>query len=49
MVGQFNARIKCVQIENSLSYCVIRSKLRRSERALMVTPDQKESTKMTNS
>ena len=32
-VGQFNAHVKCAQIENSLSYCVLRSELRRSERA----------------
>ena len=29
-----HARLKCAQIENSLSYCVLRSKLRISERAL---------------
>ena len=37
MIGRFNARIKRGQLENSLSYCVLRSELRRSERALRVS------------
>ena len=33
-IGRFNACVKHGQLENSLSYCVLRSELRRSERAL---------------
>ena len=32
-IGRFKARVKCAQIENSLSYCVNACHLRRSERA----------------
>ena len=34
-IGQFNAHVKCAQIENSPSYCVNACDLQRSERALM--------------
>ena len=30
-VDHFNARVKCAQIANSLSYCILRSELCRSE------------------
>ena len=32
-IGQFNAHVKCGQLENALSYCILCSKLHRSERA----------------
>ena len=32
-VGRFNACIKCSQFQNSLSYCILHSKLHRSEQA----------------
>ena len=34
-IGQFNARVKRAQIENSPSYCINACDLRRSERAIM--------------
>ena len=33
-IGRFNAHIKRGQLGNSLSYCVLRSELRRSEGAI---------------
>ena len=33
-IGQFNACVKCAQIENSISYCVNACNLRRSEQAI---------------
>ena len=37
-VDQFNAQVKCSQLENSLSYCTLRIELCRSEQASKQTP-----------
>ena len=39
-IGRCNACIKCGQLENSLSYCVLCSKLRRSEQTLRLISGQ---------
>ena len=45
-VGLFNECIKSAQTDNSLSYCVLRSKLHRSERALRVKLSQDGNSRM---
>ena len=38
-VGQLNSYVKCGHLENPLSYCFVRSKLRMYEQAIIEIPN----------